>query len=267
LKLIQGVTATQVQACVRGQQARSPPKLRQADNMAMAGGGGAAGRGTVAGCDSGGGSGSSSDGGSSSEEDEEDEGGAGAGGGVSRSSLSAGDVRQGALGDCYLLSATACLAQAQPAVAATLIDAAFEDEGVYGVVLCVAGRWRMVYVDAFFPCCLHHDTHGGGGGGGGWLPCYAGTSACGEVWPMVVEKAFAKLLGCYEALNVGNLADSLSYMTGGVQSTLYLKQQLHEDADEVWERLEQIHSNANGNGEGALVGAGSNPEGAGNSAT
>ena len=41
---------------------------------------------------------------------------------------------------------------------------------------------------------------------------------------MVVEKAFAKLHGCYEALAGGQVASALSYLTGGVAGTELLHQ-------------------------------------------
>ena len=66
-------------------------------------------------------------------------------------SQNADDVAQGSLGDCYLLSALA-LATRDSAVCDDLIDDTYEDVGIYGVTLCVRGRWTMVWVDAHFPC-------------------------------------------------------------------------------------------------------------------
>ena len=62
---------------------------------------------------------------------------------------------------------------------------------------------------------------------------------------MVVEKAFAKLHGCYEALDKGHVACALAYITGGVAETDLLHappgRPLSEapcaDADELWRRL------------------------------
>ena len=48
---------------------------------------------------------------------------------------------------------------------------------------------------------------------GVWRPVFARTSgAQQEAWLMVVEKAFAKLHGCYEALAGGQVASALSYL-------------------------------------------------------
>ena len=43
-----------------------------------------------------------------------------------------------------------------------------------------------------------------------------------EIWPMVMEKAWAKLHGSYEATDAGDNHDALQYLTGGVIKILKL---------------------------------------------
>ena len=62
-----------------------------------------------------------------------------------------GDVVQGNVGNCYFLSAVAT-AVSDREVRRELIDATFEEAGIYGVSFFLRGRWRMVWVDSYFPC-------------------------------------------------------------------------------------------------------------------
>ena len=65
-----------------------------------------------------------------------------------------GSVLQGALADCHLLSAVAAVFASSCGVEARceLIDESLEPAGIYGVSFFVRGRWRMVWVDSYFPC-------------------------------------------------------------------------------------------------------------------
>ena len=127
-------------------------------------------------------------------------------------SQNADDVAQGSLGDCYLLSALA-LATRDQAVCADLIDDTYEDVGIYGVTLCVRGRFTMVWVDAHFPCWRPKNSHGKHRRP---KPIYATSTDHREIWPMVVEKAYAKVAGSYEAIGRGGrVAPALETLTGG----------------------------------------------------
>ena len=68
-------------------------------------------------------------------------------------------------------------------------------------------------VDDLFPC-YQMD--------GEWVPLFCrpsyGEQNAGnemELWAMIVEKAFAKMHGCYQVIDGGNCGDACSYLTGG----------------------------------------------------
>ena len=82
-----------------------------------------------------------------------------------------------------------------------------------GVKFFKDSRWITVVVDDLFPCCQN---------GGEWVPLFCrpsyGEQNSGnemELWAMIVEKAFAKMHGCYQALDGGSCGDACSYLTGG----------------------------------------------------
>ena len=121
------------------------------------------------------------------------------------------DVAQGALGDCYFLSALS-LVVTEEGCCSGLIDDSLDAAGCYGVTLFHKGKWNMVWVDGYFPCVVSNDPHSRALP----KPLYAASSNRREIWPMIVEKAFAKLHGSWEAIGRGgHIGDALKALTGG----------------------------------------------------
>jgi len=142
--------------------------------------------------------------------------------------MDAQDVSQGSLGDCYFLSALA-LAATDSDVAATLIDDDLDGACCYGVSFWIDRRWTMVWVDCYLPCVVSTDAHAK------TRPrlVYASSTDRREIWPMVVEKAFAKLHGSYEAIgHGGTVAAALQALTGGTARTLPATQ-----AGKMWSEI------------------------------
>ena len=76
------------------------------------------------------------------------------------------DVQQGELGDCWLLSAMAVLAENPELVRKVLLGGVsasgnsdqVDEAGAYRVQLCVAGIWQTLIVDDLFPCRMSNST-------------------------------------------------------------------------------------------------------------
>ena len=133
--------------------------------------------------------------------------------------LSPDDIAQGNLGDCYFLAALAACATAKDdTLLNDLIVEEGHDVGLYGVKFFVNGRWVTVVVDDLFPCTQNPAN-------GEWHPLFAHSQAHNdqkeasqgeyELWVMVMEKAFAKLHGSYEAIAGGHTEDALNYLSAG----------------------------------------------------
>ena len=112
-----------------------------------------------------------------------------------------GDIRQGALGDCWLMCALSSLAEFPDLVRKLFVTTSANEEGVYRVVLCKNGEWVNVTVDDLFPC-----FPGSG-------PIYS-RSRGNELWVLLLEKAFAKIHGCYGLLRGGWANEGMIDLTG-----------------------------------------------------
>ena len=66
----------------------------------------------------------------------------------------------------------------------------------------MCGKWEVVTIDDSFPCRSDYKTQ-----------IYS-ESARNQLWVCLIEKAAAKLYGCYESLNRGTLIEGLSTLTG-----------------------------------------------------
>ena len=157
-------------------------------------------------------------------------------------SIDPDDIMQGRLGDCYFLAACADLAATEavpaedgdegvsdPLVRDLIIEEGL-DVGVLGVKFYVMGRWVSLLIDDLFPTTVQ---------GGVVTLCGCQLSSQGEMWPAVLEKAFAKLHGSFEALDGGHSDDALNYLCGGhcKKFDLTVADSEHGGADAVWEQL------------------------------
>ena len=108
--------------------------------------------------------------------------------------VEAGDVVQGALSDCWILSAVSIVATQPGMLESLLVSDVYAADHIYVWKFFKEGQWLTVIIDDWIPCELSGE------------PLYARSKDPNEIWVMLLEKAYAKLHGCYEALN-GGLTD------------------------------------------------------------
>lgn len=148
--------------------------------------------------------------------------------------ISTRDLHQGSLGNCWMVAAISCLAS-EPSLWKKVIPDHVDQEwnpkrpdlyaGIFHFRFWRLGRWMDVVVDDRLPVS----------GDGVLLFCRSATPR--EFWSALLEKAYAKLNGCYEALEGGNTAEALIDFTGGVSEPLILDQEalsLHSDQRRVF---------------------------------
>eukprot|EP00928_Gymnodinium_smaydae_P032881 TRINITY_DN23712_c0_g1_i1.p1 TRINITY_DN23712_c0_g1~~TRINITY_DN23712_c0_g1_i1.p1 ORF type:complete len:630 (-),score=121.36 TRINITY_DN23712_c0_g1_i1:84-1973(-) len=127
------------------------------------------------------------------------------------------DILQGALGDCWLLAAMACLAEREGAINSLFITREVNPRGRYVIRLFepLRSAWVDVVVDDHVPveCDPRAKDEVLRNQEGLPIPRYAKPNG-GEIWALILEKAFAKLCGSYAAIEGGVTEWGLAVMTG-----------------------------------------------------
>lgn len=147
-----------------------------------------------------------------------------------------GDILQGALGDCYFLSALSALAEFPHRIMRLFDTKDFEPSGCYIVSMLETGVIKDHIIDSFFPV----DRSG--------RPAFSGPkveSGVSELWVVILEKAYANRFGSYDAIQAGFTEDVLRDLTGAPCEVVMV------DDPRLWEKL------MNGNAQGYILTAAS----------
>ncbi|KAJ6657440.1 hypothetical protein lerEdw1_002499 [Lerista edwardsae] len=130
--------------------------------------------------------------------------------------ISSHDLNQGKLGNCWFVAACSCLALGK-SLWQKVIPNFKEQEwdrtkpenyaGIFRFRFWCLGEWLEVVIDDRLPTvdgelifCRSNDRN--------------------EFWSALLEKAYAKMAGCYEALDGGNTAEAIVDFTGAVPESI-----------------------------------------------
>ena len=147
------------------------------------------------------------------------------------------DIVQGTLGDCYFLSALGSLCAYKD-----FFDKLFHikektKEHVYGVYIYINGKWELVLVDDYFPYQ-----------GSRFKQFVFGSSSDNEIWVALLEKAWAKVNGCYAKIACGGEPNEVFDVLTEAYSE---KHAINKNTKEnIWKILEE------GQGKGYVMTAG-----------
>ncbi|CAN0239494.1 unnamed protein product, partial [Ectocarpus sp. 12 AP-2014] len=114
-------------------------------------------------------------------------------------------VVQGALGDSWLVSALNMLAPFPKVLKEVVVSDRHSDKGVYTLKLFKEGAWRYIHVDDRLPCSPSRTQHYCCSKDPNQARQPPTRSSFAAVWAPLIEKAFAKLHGCYESLGRGSI--------------------------------------------------------------
>ena len=114
------------------------------------------------------------------------------------------DIAQGQLGDCWLMTALACLAEYPGAIQRVFLTDEYNPRGRYVLQLYCgeSERFEKVVIDDMIPVNCGSTT-----------PIFARPNGK-ELWVALLEKAFAKFAGDYNALDGGYPLWGLQALTG-----------------------------------------------------
>jgi hypothetical protein len=115
--------------------------------------------------------------------------------------INAVDVKQGKLGNCWVLSSIAALAENPKLIQRLILTKTPNKYGLYKLKVCKMGKWKNIVIDDYFPCLPLAE------------PLFSRNKSK-EIWVLLIEKAFAKLYGSYENLEVGDCGHALIDLTG-----------------------------------------------------
>eukprot|EP00667_Euglena_gracilis_P005185 EG_transcript_5214 len=118
-------------------------------------------------------------------------------------------VEQGLLGNCWFISALSIIAE-RPEILQHLVVAQYPPQGLFEFRFFKEGRWVNVVIDDHLP--FKPD---------GTL-LFARGAAGDQLWVPLLEKAYAKLHGSYQALSGGEVSYALVDLTGGASEYIRL---------------------------------------------
>ena len=167
------------------------------------------------------------------------------------------DVMQGALGDCWFISALSVIATKDYLLRGEFNKSILEDgkideeeikmmsEGIYPPIFhsfstkgiyCFRFyknfKWRYVLIDDRIPCYSVYNENQTK------KPIFAHCRLSNEFWVPLIEKAYAKLHGSYAALVSGCIDEGLVDMTGLVSKKM-IKENLAGKSEALWEQLKE----------------------------
>ncbi|KAM6413596.1 calpain-6 [Rhynochetos jubatus] len=155
--------------------------------------------------------------------------------------ISSHDLHQGTLGNCWFVAACSCLALRKTLWQQVIPD--FNEQewdpknpekyaGIFRFRFWCFGEWTEVVVDDLLPTI-----------DGKLIYCHSNVK--NEFWSALLEKAYAKLAGSYEALDGGSAADAIVDFTGAVAESIDLVQGKHgeiiSEQMKLFEDLLKVH--------------------------
>ena len=113
-------------------------------------------------------------------------------------------IKQGALSNCYFLSAVASLCEIPQRIKKLFLSNEINMiSQCVGVRLCKDGEWKEIIVDNYLPCDNRKK-----------IPCFSTSSNPNQFWVSYLEKCYAKAYGSYYMIEEGGIEEALYDLTG-----------------------------------------------------
>lgn len=118
------------------------------------------------------------------------------------------DIHQGELGNCYFLATLSSMARKPIRIQKLFIKGCrekieYDEQGPWGIWICIGGIWRQVIVDEYLPFNGQNE-----------LKPYFSKPPGKKIWPMLVEKCWAKVSYSYADSVEGTCMEAMHCLTG-----------------------------------------------------
>ena len=166
---------------------------------------------------------------------------------------SSSDVVQGANGDCWFIAAVATICSNPDLIEKVCVERD-EECGVYGFVFYRDGEWIWTVVDdnlflskrdfdargdTYDPTGIKEMRYKKSRQTGSEALYFASCANENETWLPLLEKAYAKVHGDYEAINGGISGEAVEDLTGGVTSKILTDRVLSKE--HLWNELTGVN--------------------------
>ena len=136
------------------------------------------------------------------------------------------NIEQRNIGDCYFFSAVGSLCSYPDFFYKLFHIKERSKEHLYGIYLYLNGKWKLVLLDDYFPYkeCIFKEF-------------YFSCSLESEIWVSLIEKAWAKVNGCYARIGCGGLCnEAFDVLTEAYTEHIYI---IKKKKDEIWKKMEK----------------------------
>ena len=124
------------------------------------------------------------------------------------------DIEQGDLGDCYYLSVLSALSENPERIKKLLPKPKISEEGVYECDVYIHGNLTPIVIDDYFPVIENENEE--------TEIAFANMNKeTKNIWPMLLEKVWAKCNLSYEDIIVGNSAEAFEFLSPAPYDTYY----------------------------------------------
>jgi len=134
------------------------------------------------------------------------------------------DIIQGSIGDCYFLSAIGSLCRFPKLIDRLFYSKEKTKQHEYGIYIFINGLWELVLVDDYFPYV-----------GTSFKQFAFGSSRGNELWVSLLEKAWAKINGCYAKIGCGGTPNEVFDVLTEAYSEYYTVNKNIKDT--LWKKM------------------------------
>ena len=139
------------------------------------------------------------------------------------------DIIQGDIADCYFLSALGSLCSYDEFFNKLMFSDQVSKNHFYGIYLYLNGKWKLVLLDDYFPYKIGTIKE----------MCFS-KSVQNEIWVSLVEKAWAKVNGCYARIGCGGYSyEAFDVLTEAFTEEISIIQCKKDGKiEELWEKMD-----------------------------